>query len=199
MVGAVEPDIYNDASNVLILANVAPDVFSDDFQWRLLCDHFGVFGIVLQATRFPQYARAALVYASIAHATHTRERLNGKRYGRTHRPVKIFHGAHVAVDVEQLQALSEGHRLRPPERTKQFLISPPSSPPEGWQQIEEDPPVVNQVQPTGGRRGRRGDGESEGWGNGMEIDRWYVQVGASAASDGMDVTWSVWWCGGGAV
>lgn len=35
----------------------------------------------------------------------------------------------------------EGNRyLKPPEHEKNFLISPPGSPPEGWEQIREDPP-----------------------------------------------------------
>ncbi|RNA29015.1 calcipressin-1 isoform X1, partial [Brachionus plicatilis] len=33
--------------------------------------------------------------------------------------------------------------LEPPKNDKTFLISPPSSPPIGWEQTHEDPPVVN--------------------------------------------------------
>ena len=34
--------------------------------------------------------------------------------------------------------------LQPPLPTKQFLISPPCSPPAGWAQAEECEPIVNQ-------------------------------------------------------
>lgn len=33
--------------------------------------------------------------------------------------------------------------LRPPQLEKQFLISPPVSPPIGWEQKIEDPPIVD--------------------------------------------------------
>jgi len=65
----------------------------------------------------------------------------------------------------------EQNYLRPPATDKNFLISPPGSPPVGWEQIREDPPnatpladdlmdALRKLQLT--ERRRRGSGSSSG-------------------------------------
>lgn len=42
--------------------------------------------------------------------------------------------------IETDETHEHNHYLRPPVNDKNFLISPPGSPPVGWEQIREDPP-----------------------------------------------------------
>lgn len=60
--------------------------------------------------------------------------------------LRVYRGDPTPLNVLETEFDSDGTRRRdpyhlaPPSPTKNFLISPPGSPPEGWEPIKEDPP-----------------------------------------------------------
>lgn len=56
----------------------------------------------------------------------------------------LFLGYELGVFLAQRRSsLNSNSNLKPPPLTKQFLISPPASPPVGWEQSRESHPVIN--------------------------------------------------------
>lgn len=52
--------------------------------------------------------------------------------------IRVYFGE--PTKIEELEKTKEERQLRVPKANKQFFISPPPSPPHGWQSKEEDPP-----------------------------------------------------------
>ena len=51
--------------------------------------------------------------------------------------------ATLCIVLQRHSSLNNNSNLKPPPLTKQFLISPPASPPVGWEQTPESHPVIN--------------------------------------------------------
>lgn len=49
----------------------------------------------------------------------------------------------LCIVLQRRSSLNNNSNLKPPPLTKQFLISPPASPPVGWEQTPESHPVIN--------------------------------------------------------
>lgn len=90
--------------------------------------------------------RTSTLLLSDLHTTGTQSldsvRLSCLLIDRGHRPESIKSLKVYRADRTEIERDPAEHYLRPPELEKNFLISPPGSPPIGWEQVREDPPNV---------------------------------------------------------
>jgi len=91
---------------------------------------------------FPNFARVRVEFTTSLNAC--RARIKFHLYEFDNAKLRVFLTNHVHSD-EQLNDDDTGRDLlKPPKLEKQFLISPPASPPEGWAPIREDGPCREQ-------------------------------------------------------
>lgn len=80
------------------------------------------------------FHRARVTFANEEYAKEAKKYLHGQH----------FLGYELGIFLVQRQSsLNNNSNLKPPPQTKQFLISPPASPPVGWEQTLESHPVIN--------------------------------------------------------
>lgn len=126
----------------------------------ILRRHFQQFGHVHSWAPLPSFGRIMIVYYDDADAERARQDFDATALkfthdwyvvvgfcsslplliDREHRPesirsLKVYRADRTEIDRDPAE-----HYLRPPQLEKNFLISPPGSPPIGWEQIREDPP-----------------------------------------------------------
>ncbi|XP_011306018.1 protein sarah [Fopius arisanus] len=120
----------------VIVTNVDPRVFKCD-ELKADIEHlFKQFGDEATFQYFKSFRRMRVNYNSPGAAAHARIQLHQTRHGET--DINCYFAQPVTpIDIED-------QHLQPPALTKQFLISPPASPPIGWQPREEGEPLVNQ-------------------------------------------------------
>ncbi|KAE8745890.1 hypothetical protein FOCC_FOCC007408 [Frankliniella occidentalis] len=124
-----------DLPTSLIVTNLGSSVFENEEQRRQLEEMFRAFGEPATFQFFRSFKRLRVNYGCPASAAKARIQLHQTQFGG--RIINCYFAQTVSpVDIED-------QRLQLPPLTKQFLISPPASPPVGWEPHSEAEPLVN--------------------------------------------------------
>ncbi|XP_025987889.2 LOW QUALITY PROTEIN: protein sarah [Solenopsis invicta] len=124
-----------DLPTSVIVTNVDPRVFKCDDLKLAIENLFKQFGGDATFQYFRSFRRMRVNYNSPSAAANARIQLHQSHFGET--DINCYFAQPVTpIDLED-------QHLHPPALTKQFLISPPASPPVGWEPREEGEPLVN--------------------------------------------------------
>lgn len=85
---------------------------------------------------FKSFRRARLDFSDQQAATKARIIMNQIKFGDEQ--INCYF-----AEISDKNSNTTDHLLKPPALEKQFLISPPASPPEGWEPVEEAQPILN--------------------------------------------------------
>ncbi|EIW60953.1 Calcipressin [Trametes versicolor FP-101664 SS1] len=128
-------------TNTLVITRVPPRFFEPLIQGALR-SHFEAYGPLHTWAPIKGLARIFLVYYSDEDAEIAKESNDGLVLGemQDHPEVvlRVYRADPTPIESDETQ--EHNHYLRPPANEKNFLISPPGSPPVGWEQLREDPP-----------------------------------------------------------
>ncbi|GAA6026763.1 hypothetical protein JCM8097_005844 [Rhodosporidiobolus ruineniae] len=149
-------------SNTLLL--VLPPLLFSDALLPLFHAHFHSYGTLLSWTPLERLGRVVAVYDDDEGATEAKNEMDGFVWEDEHerdpynppQPLRVYYGP--PFTISHLPSSSAGPSttsqvlLTVPSSGKNFLISPPGSPPVGWEQTEEDKPNQAVFHPDDGIR-----------------------------------------------
>ncbi|CCM04527.1 uncharacterized protein FIBRA_06708 [Fibroporia radiculosa] len=129
-------------TNTLVITQL-PASFFEQVVLDTLHNHFASYGPVYAWAPLKSFARILLVYYSEDDAEHAKVDCDFLFIGATPSSpattLRVYRADPTPI-VSSGNSAKDNMYLRPPEHEKNFLISPPGSPPVGWEQIREDPP-----------------------------------------------------------
>lgn len=128
-------------TNTLIVAGISRPFFQNPTMISILERHFQLFGHVHSWAPLPSFGRIMVVYYDDEDAERARQDFDTTALRHTHDWPETIKSLRVyRADRTEIERDPAEHFLQPPQHEKNFLISPPGSPPVGWEQVREDPP-----------------------------------------------------------
>jgi len=119
-------------STNIIVSNITRQVFTSEQEKEAFKKLFSSFN----PTNFvflPSFKRVRVSFNTAQDSQMAMKTLQGA----------AVHGESLKIFCLKTLPVAGSSSLRPPTPTKQFLISPPASPPVGWEPIQEDKPCIN--------------------------------------------------------
>lgn len=128
-----DDDFLDDLPTSLIVTNIHWEVFTDEETKQELEEIFRQYSPAATFHWLKSFKRLRVYYDNPAAAAAARLQLHQYE----------FHNSLISCYFAQPVTPVSHKNLQPPPLTKQFLISPPASPPAGWEPREEGEPLVN--------------------------------------------------------
>lgn len=128
-----DDDAFEDLPTSLNVTNIHPDVFGDDEAKAEIEELFTFFSPTAKFHWFRSFRRLRVHFDSARATASARIQLHQYQIGKS--TINCYFAQPVTPVANKF--------LRPPAPYKNFLISPPSSPPAGWEPREEGEPLVN--------------------------------------------------------
>lgn len=128
-----DPDSFDDLPSSIIVTNIHSDVFTNDDLRTEMEELFKLFSESATFQWLKSFRRLRVNFDSGVAAANARLKLHQYPFGNS--LITCYFAQPVTPVAHKY--------LKPPAPFKQFLISPPASPPEGWEPREEGEPLVN--------------------------------------------------------
>ncbi|BGP22562.1 hypothetical protein Rt10032_c08g3431 [Rhodotorula toruloides] len=195
-------------TNVLVL--VLPSLLFSPDLLPLFHAHFASYGTLHAWTPLENFGRVICVYDDDDVARRARDEMDGFVWeedgdeglpdGHVPTPIRAYYGPSFPTErlayLQQSQTTPATH-LEVPSSGKNFLISPPGSPPVGWEQVEEDQPnrrVWHEGEEPPSRGGevdfeelkKAGAGKDEHWADELTRALRFLSVDSGGAEDDAD-------------
>ncbi|KAH8295292.1 hypothetical protein KR018_009698 [Drosophila ironensis] len=130
----VDPDSFDDLPTSIIVTNIHSEVFASPELKNAMEELFRTFSDSATFQWLRSFRRLRVNYDNAIAAANARIKLHQYEFNK--RTVITCYFAQPVTPVSN-------KNLQPPAPVKQFLISPPASPPAGWEPREEGEPLVN--------------------------------------------------------